>query len=107
MIRTLLVRAAWCVCLPSLAVSQGTRLLRHPTVSREAVAFAYASDLWITSRDGGSARRLTSTPDVESDAHFSPDGTQIAFSRTTGTNTDVFVMPAAGGNARRLTYHPG
>ena len=93
--------------LPSLAAAQGTRLLRHPTVSRDAVAFAYASDLWITSRDGGAARRLTSTPDIESDPRFSPDGSQIAFTRTTGTNADVYVMPAAGGDARRLTYHPG
>lgn len=85
----------------------GTRLLRHPAVSRDAVAFAYAGDLWLVSRNGGQARRLTATPDVESDPTFSPDGSLIAFSRTAGTNTDVYVVPATGGDARRLTYHPG
>src|SRR6478609_910668 len=87
--------------------SQGTRLLRHPTVSRDSVAFEYAGDLWIVSRSGGQARRLTSTPGVEIDPYFSPDGKQIAFSGTVAGNTDVYVMPAAGGDAKRLTYHPG
>jgi tricorn protease len=89
------------------AGAQGTRLLRHPTLSRESIAFEYAGDLWVTARTGGSARRLTSTPEVENDPRFSPDGSLIAFSRTSGTNTDVYVVPAAGGEPRRLTYHPG
>ena len=61
------------------------------------IAFEYGGDLWITARSGGAARRLTSTPDVETDPHFSPDGSHIAFSRTTGGNTDVYVVAAAGG----------
>ncbi|HEU4995595.1 MAG TPA: PDZ domain-containing protein [Gemmatimonadaceae bacterium] len=98
------------LALPALAQNGktgGTRLLRQPTVSRTSVAFIYAGDLWIAARAGGQARRLTSTPDVESDPIFSPDGAEIAFSRTTGTNTDVYVVPSAGGDPRRLTYHPG
>lgn len=87
--------------------AQGTRLLRQPTVSRDLVAFEYAGDLWSVSRNGGQARRLTSTPGVEADPHFSTDGSQIAFSATTGGNTDVYVTPAAGGESKRLTYHPG
>jgi len=92
---------------PVVVSAQGTRLLRHPTISRESIAFEYGGDLWITARSGGAARRLTSTPDVENDPHFSPDGSQIAFSRTTGGNTDVYVVAAAGGEPRRLTFHPG
>jgi tricorn protease len=38
---------------------------------------------------------------------FSPDGKSIAFTGDYDGNTDVFVMPAAGGEPRRLTYHPG
>src|SRR4051794_18387954 len=86
--------------------AQGTRLLRHPAINRESIAFEYGGDLWITTRSGGAARRLTSTPDVENDPRFSPDGSLIAFSRTSGGNTDVYVVPAAGGEARRLTFHP-
>jgi len=86
--------------------SQGTRLLRHPSVSRDSVAFEYAGDLWIVSRNGGTARRLTSTPTLENEPYFSPDGSQIAFSATVAGNTDVYVVPTAGGDAKRLTYHP-
>ena len=87
--------------------AQGTRLLRHPTVSRDLVAFAYAGDLWVVARAGGQARRLTATPNVESEPRFSPDGSRLAFSATVGGNTDVYVMPVAGGDPTRLTYHPG
>ena len=89
------------------ALAQGTRLLRHPTVSRDSVAFEYAGDLWITSRSGGAARRLTSTSSLEIDPYFSPDGSQIAFSATIAGNTDVYVVSASGGDPKRLTYHPG
>src|SRR5262249_17610467 len=99
------------LCLVSSVVvlgqGQETRLLRHPTVSRDSVAFEYAGDLWVVSRNGGQARRLTSTQGVELDPYFSPDGSQIAFSSTVAGNTDVYVVPAAGGDPKRLTYHPG
>src|SRR6476661_9678241 len=88
------------------AFSQGTRLLRHPTVSRDSVAFEYAGDLWVVARSGGTARRLTSTPSLEIDPYFSPDGSQIAFTATIAGNTDVYVVPTAGGDPKRLTYHP-
>ena len=71
------------------------------------MAFAYASDLWAVGRTGGKARRLTSTPFVETDPHLSPDGSQIAFTATVDGNTDVYVMSALGGEPARLTYHPG
>src|SRR5260370_4476183 len=86
--------------------AQGTRLLRHPTVSRDSVAFEYAGDLWIVSRSGGQARRLTSTPNVETDPYFPPDGSQLAFTATVAGNTDVYVVPVSGGDPKRLTYHP-
>ncbi|HTG86827.1 MAG TPA: hypothetical protein VL907_07335, partial [Pyrinomonadaceae bacterium] len=68
------------------AFGQGTRLLRHPTVSRDQIAFEYAGDLWLVSRSGGQARRITSTQGLEIEPYFSPDGTQIAFSATVAGN---------------------
>jgi tricorn protease len=81
-------------------------LLRHPTLSRTQVAFVYGGDLWIVSRDGGEARRLTAGAGVEANPYFSPDGTQIAFTGEYDGNVDVYVVPASGGIPRRLTYHP-
>src|SRR5262247_675633 len=95
------------IAICAVAIAQGMRLLRHPTVSRDSVAFEYAGDLWVVSRSGGQARRLTATPGVEIEPYFSPDGSQIAFTSTVAGNTDVYVAPAAGGDPKRLTYHPG
>ena len=105
--RYLVLSALLCLLLSVSALGQGTRLLRHPTVSRDQVAFEYAGDLWVVSRSGGQARRITSTQGVEIEPHFSPDGTQIAFTATVAGNTDVYVVPVSGGNPKRLTYHPG
>lgn len=96
-----------CVFISATATAQGTRLLRTPTVSRDQIAFEYAGDLWVAARSGGQARRLTATPGVEIEPHFSPDGTQIAFTATFAGNTDVYVMPTSGGDPTRLTHHPG
>src|SRR5437588_12323105 len=81
-------------------------LLRHPTLSRTQVAFVYGGDLWIVSREGGEARRLTAGAGVETDPHFSPDGTQLAFTREYDGHDDVYVLPASGGVRRRRTSHP-
>ncbi len=98
-----------CVILSAASVhGQGTRLLRQPTVSATQIAFAYAGDIWVASREGGGgdARRLTTFPGIESNPQFSPDGKQIAFSAQYGGNTDVYVVDAGGGEPRRLTWHP-
>ena len=101
------VLCAATLCPTTAARAQGTRLLRHPAISHDAIAFEYGGDLWSVARSGGTARRLTSTPEMETDPQFSPDGSMIAFSHTMGANTDVFVMPASGGEPRRLTFYPG
>ena len=88
------------------AAAQETRLLRQPTISATDIAFTYGADLWIVSRTGGVARRLTSTAAVESDPHFSPDGRWIAFTSNRYGNPDVYVMSTTGGDPVRLTWYP-
>jgi tricorn protease len=89
------------------AATAPTRLLRTPTVSANAIAFAYANNIWAVDRAGGSARRLTSFQGESSNPRFSPDGTSIAFSAEYAGNVDVYVVPAEGGEPKRLTWHPG
>jgi tricorn protease len=81
-------------------------LLRQPTVSKSEIVFTYAGDLWSVARDGGETHRLTSALGTNTDARFSPDGSMIAFTGQYAGNRDVYVMPAAGGQPKRLTYHP-
>ncbi|MBP1636428.1 MAG: periplasmic component of the Tol biopolymer transport system like protein, partial [Acidobacteria bacterium] len=48
----------------------------------------------------------TAGPGVETNPSFSPDGSRIAFTGEYDGNVDVFVMPAGGGEPKRLTWHP-
>src|ERR1700683_2379451 len=88
------------------APSDPPLLLRFPTVSKTQIVFNYAGDLWIVSRDGGAARRLTSGIGTEALPFFSPDGSMIAFTGEYDGNLDVYVVSASGGIPRRLTFHP-
>lgn len=86
--------------------AQGTRLLRQPTMSSTHIAFIYGGDLWLTDSNGQNLVRLTSTPAVESDPHFSPDGNSIAFTSNRSGGNSVYTIPVTGGTPKRLTYHP-
>ena len=88
------------------AYSQGTRLLRQPTISNSHIAFIHGGDLWISEVDGKNILRLTSTPAIETNPQFSPDGKFIAFSSNRSGNNAVYIVPIAGGEPKRLTWHP-
>ena len=83
-----------------------TRLLSQPALSSTHVAFVYAGDLWTSRLDGSDVRRLTTADGDEQNPVFSPNGELIAFSANYDGNTDVYVIPSAGGTPKRLTYHP-
>jgi tricorn protease len=105
MCRRILVLGLLFTAVPGPAPAQ-TRLLRQPTISATQVAFSYGADLWIADRAGGVARRLTSTPAIESDPHFSPDGRWIAFTSNRSGNPDLYVVSADGGQPTRLSWYP-
>ena len=68
------------------------------------------SDLWRVRYDGRDRVQLTHTPTHdESRPLWSPDGRSIAFLSDRGgedAKTQVWLMPASGGDARRLTDFP-
>lgn len=82
------------------------RLLRFPAVHGDQVVFTYAGDLYLTSLNGGVARRITSHPGYEMFARFSHDGSKIAFTGQYDGNTEVFIIPSTGGEPKRITYTP-
>ncbi|MCX6273061.1 MAG: S41 family peptidase [Bacteroidetes bacterium] len=79
------------------------RLLRFPAIYGNQIVFTYAGDLYTVDRTGGTARKLTNDVGFEMFARFSPDGKNIAFTGQYDGNTEVYVMPAAGGVPKRLT----
>src|SRR5919206_4106746 len=83
-------------------------LIGRISASRTHIAFFYAGDVWTVERAGGEARKLPAPQGTQTQNFpvFSPDGSQLAFSRQTGGNWDLFVAPASGGEVRRLTFHP-
>ena len=82
------------------------RLMRWPSIHGDNVVFTYGGDLWLAKTDGGHARRLTSAPGLEGNAHISPDGKWIAFTAAYEGNPDAYVMPIDGGEPKRLTFEP-
>ncbi len=104
--RTFLLFCLLAVAALPAAAADEAMLLRAPDVSAEHVAFVHANDIWIAPRDGGQARRLTTFEGAETDPHFSPDGSLVAFSGQYDGNTDVYVAPVGGGEPQRLTWHP-
>ena len=89
------------------APSQPALLLRNPSLNQDHIAFRYADDIWTVGRQGGEAERLTSDGKVSEGPFYSPDGAWIAYSARLNGNTDAYVIPAAGGIPRRITWHPG
>jgi tricorn protease len=113
-----MIRELFCFALVTMALvfsvpafaqpasNQPPLLLRNPSLSQDHIAFLYADDVWTVSRQGGEAERLTSDGQVQAGPFYSPDGTEIAYSAHLQGNTDVYVIPAAGGIPRRITWHP-
>lgn len=82
-------------------------LIGRVSANQTQIAFASAGKIWVVDKNGGTARRLTNTPNDESDPIFSPDGKQIAFSQLNGGDWDIYVISADGkGEAKRVTMMP-
>lgn len=84
--------------------AEEARLMRFPHINGDQIVFSYAGDLYTVNANGGTARKLTSHNGYEMFPKFSPDGKYIAFTGQYDGNTEVFVIPAEGGEPRRLTY---
>jgi TolB protein len=87
---------------------------RLPNWSPDAAKLVFQSNrggnwnIYTVDADGSNLQRMTDHPAGDSSGAFSPDGTRILFAsdREGGLN-DLFVMPAAGGEASRITTGAG
>ena len=78
---------------------------RYPAIHQNTIVFTAEGDLWISSVDGGIARRLTTHLGEESHAAISPDGKTVAYTARYEGPAEVYVLPIQGGTPKRLTYY--
>ena len=104
-----LICAAFVLLVQSAArAERQARLISFPALSSDGatIYFSCWGDIWSAPRDGSApARRLTDNVAFEGRPLPSPDGTAIAFVSDRFGSYDVFVMPTAGGEPVRLTWH--
>jgi tricorn protease len=102
----LLASALLALCLGATADADqtGHTLMRYPTLSGNTIVFVAHDNLWSVPRTGGTASRLTAEEGRDVMPRFSPDGRWIAFTGEYQGNRDVYVIPAGGGAAQRLTF---
>ena len=87
--------------LPTIGERRARDMARGGSWSKErdGAFFSHENDLYYARADGSRAARLTSTPEDEELASFSPDGKFVAFVRS----NDLFVVDVETATERRLT----
>jgi tricorn protease len=98
------------LCLVTSAHSAGdasehSGYYRYPSVHGDTVVFTSEGDLWSVGIRGGTARRLTTNPGMESMAQISPDGQMLAFAGQYEGPSEVYTVPLAGGVPERRTWN--
>lgn len=84
--------------------AQEARILRYPNSSDSQIAFVHGGDVYTVPISGGIARKLTSSEGIEMYPRFSTDGSELAFTAEYDGNREIYVMPAVGGEPKRITY---
>jgi tricorn protease len=77
---------------------------RFPTIHGKGIAFCAEDDLWQVSAAGGIARRLTANLGPVTHPLYSEDGDWLAFVGHEEGHSEVYLMSAIGGPAKRLTF---
>jgi len=89
------------------ADAQARGYYQAPSLNDETLVFSSEGDLWRARANGGTAIRLTTHPEVETDPILSPDGQWIAFQASYDGPSEVYMMSVTGGAPKRLTFEGG
>jgi dipeptidyl aminopeptidase/acylaminoacyl peptidase len=101
-------------CSGDPAVNRGARIaVERVDVTQRPILFASdrdgSFDVWLAKADGSDPAQLTTSSGDETFATWSPDGSQIAFSGSTGPDqdADLYVVGVDGTGLRRVTATDG
>src|SRR5438477_626659 len=97
------------------------KAVRDPEISPDGGWVAYTvstidsakdksdNDIWMTSWDGATTIRVTSSPESESTPRWSPDGRYLAFlsGRQEGKGAQIWLLDRRGGEAQRVSQLRG
>jgi dipeptidyl aminopeptidase/acylaminoacyl peptidase len=92
------------------AISPDGAWVSYTVTTVDTVRDRRQSDVWMTSWDGARTVRLTSSPESEHGAQWSPDGRWLAFLSERGDPSDVgqlWLLDRSGGEAERVTAFRG
>ncbi len=78
--------------------------LRFPHISGDRIVFVAEDDIWLASRDGGRAYRVSADHVPARSPRLSPDGGHVAWTADRDGAFEVYVAPGGGGISRRLTF---
>jgi TolB protein len=62
------------------------------------------ANLFVMDLRSKTTTRLTDTPAIDTAPCYSPDGSQICFESDRGGKQQIYVMPASGGAAQRISF---
>lgn len=98
--------------LPSVSDPQSSpdgKWVSYTLTTIDSIKDSRNSDIWMISWDGTQDIQLTSSPDGESRARWSPDGQYLSFtsSRQESKGSQVWLMDRRGGEGKRLTEIKG
>jgi len=89
---------------PQVSPDGGLVIFDVKTIDREKNR--YRSHLYLAEVESGEVCQFTYGDVTDVQPRWSPDGKSIAFIRTTEKDTQVWIIPIKGGEARRLTNLP-
>ena len=67
--------------------------------------YKYETQIWMLTMDGHSSPRQLTTKENSSQPAWSPDGKQLAFTRSADGKSQIFLLPLDGGEAKQLTNY--
>jgi TolB protein len=95
--------------VPNLTGEHGNGQAFAPAFSPDGAKIAFASnrsgntEVWVQNVDGTGARRLTSSPALDTAPCWSPTGQELAFTSGRSGTPQLYLMDSEGLNVRRLT----